>query len=138
MTNTNIATLRDYLKTQLAAAEGLSSVKSWRNGQPPVLSTAPFGWVRALGGAKEPAAASTKKVMNGFEIVVVCKNGDVDTAEDTALAYLKAIEDLIDADPTLNSQVSAAWVSNRDSEQWNEGRAHFAAWKVTVSSWTFN
>jgi len=138
MTNTNISTLRDYLKTQLLAASGLSSIKVWKNGQPPVLPTAPFGWVRALGGGKEPAAYSTKKVMNTFEIVVVCKNGDVDTAEDTALAYLKAIEDLIDADPTLNGQVSAAWVSNRESEQWNEGRAHFAAWKVTVSSWMFS
>jgi hypothetical protein len=138
MTNTNIATLRDYLKTELAAATALSSVGSWRNGQPLVLPTAPFGWVRALGGAKEPSAYSTKKVLNNFEIVVVCKNADVDTAEDSALALEKAIEDLIDADSTLGGYVSAAWVSNRESQQWNEGRACFSAWKVTVSSWAFS
>lgn len=138
MANVNIQVLRDYLKGELAAASALSSVKSWRSGQPLVLPAAPFGWVRAVGGPREPASASTKKVSTSFEVVVVCKNADVDKAEDQALVLELAVEDLVDGDPTLGGQVSACWVSNRESQQWNEGKACFSAWRVTVSSWTFN
>jgi hypothetical protein len=123
MVNVNIQVLRDYLKGELAVAACLSSVKSWRNGQPVVLPAAPFGWVRAVGGAKEPASAGSKKVSTSFEVVVVCKHGDVDVAEDQALALEKSVEDLVDADPTLGGYVSAAWVSNRESQQWPEGKA---------------
>jgi hypothetical protein len=135
----NIATLRDYLKTQLAADSTLSALrKSWSNGQPVVLPSSPFGWVRALGGAREPGVSGSKKTVNSFEIVVVVKDADVDEAEDRALAYLKAVEDLVDADPNLAGQVSSAWVSGRESQQWDDGRAHFSAWKVTVTTWRLN
>jgi hypothetical protein len=134
----NIKTLRDYLKAQLLVASGLSDIKVWRNGQPVVFTSAPFGWVKAKGGMKQAGVMGAKKTVNTFDIVIVTKNVEVDKAEDDALTYLLAVENMVDADPTLNGQVSAAWVSSRDSEQWNEGKTCFSAWKVTVTSWMLN
>jgi len=125
-------TLRDYLKTVFTEAESLSTVKSWHNARPSVLPGSPFGWVRPLGGANEPG------VTGCFEVVLVVKSGNWNSAEDSALGLEAAVTALVDADPTLNSQVQYAYVSRMESLQFTEENISFSAWKITVSTWRFS
>ena len=131
-------TLRDYLKTQLAAASGLTTVKSWSNAEPRVFPGSPFGWVRPLGGAVEAGIVGSRKTIDNFEVVVIVKSGNTDKAEDDALGFKEAVETYLASDPTLNGQVSSAHVSARESYQVNDTNASFSAWKVTVTTWRFS
>ena len=131
-------TLRDYLKTVFTEAESLSTVKSWHNARPSVLPGSPFGWVRPLGGANEPGVTGSRKTTDSFEVVLVVKSGNWNSAEDSALGLEAAVTALVDADPTLNSQVQYAYVSRMESLQFTEENISFSAWKITVSTWRFS
>ena len=135
---TTTKTLRDYLKTQLASASGLTTVKSWSNAEPRVFPSSPFGWVRSLGGPVEPGIVGSRKTFDNFEVVVIVKSGSTDKAEDDALGFKEAVETALNADPLLNNQVSSAYVSNRESYQVNDLNNSYSAWKVTVTTWRFS
>ena len=140
MTTIDKKVLRDYLKTIFANSASLTAVKTWHNARPVTsnLPSSPFAWIRPLGGDKQPGVTGSRKTTDGFEVVLVVKSGNWNTAEDSALDLEKAVEIIIDADPTLNGQVQHAYVSRTESLQFTEENVSFSAWKVTVTTWRFS
>ena len=129
---------REYLKTIFKNQTCLSGVKTWLNAQPRTFPSSPFGWVRPLGGQVEAGTVGARKTFDSFEVVVVVKSGNPESAENEALNLKEAVEEAVNNDPLLSGLVSSAYVSNRESYQLNDVNDSFSAWKVTVTTWRFS
>lgn len=134
--STSVTSPADIVTQLLASLASIKSVKKWYSGQPPASRTPgfPYGWVEWAGGIRDAPVYSRAETRDKFYIVVVCKHIDNEKAEAEALGYVKTLEDLIKAGPSIGGLVNFAWVSNREKEKLFDKDYSVVGVRVTVDS----
>jgi len=111
-------------------------ISGWLKGQPlrSRWPKCPFGWVEWGGGTRDAPVGSRAEVRDVFHIVIAVRNVDAGKAEDGAMEFAAAVEDALDAVPSLGGVVERSYVVNREKQKLFEDDYSVCAVRVTLQT----
>ena len=129
-------TIEKMLALFKANRDLFSAVKHFQFGLPPRYTIFPTLAVAWRGGPTEYESGDVKVYVHDYFVTVVDQGTDPEALERSVLGLVKMVEDVIDADPTIDGTGYDAKVSPMIAERAVEGDKLFLGAMLTIKTWS--